>query len=173
MDWSKAKNILIVALLITNLILGGTYIKKESEKLDKINSATDAAISYIEKRGVKVECAVPRDVQDVSVLTLRFKDGGEGGLARTEYNGIPIEIIGLSSTDYIELIEKKAATIEILPAYNALLQSLGDITDYIDDVELIYLVDHTEYGGAGEDTAFPYWKLSTGGTSYYYAAFSE
>lgn len=173
MDWSKAKNILIIALLIINIILGKTYIDKERADLEKIYSQTDAAIEYIENRGVQIECAVPRDVIDVSVLTLRFKDGGEGGLARTEYDGIPIEILGLSSTDYIELIQKKAATIEILPAYTALLQSLEDITDYIDDVELIYLVDHTEYVGAGEDTAFPYWKLSSGGNSYYYAAFSE
>ena len=173
MDWSKAKNILIIALIITNVILGKTYIDKERDKLDKIYQATDAAIEYIENRGVEINCAVPRDVQDVSVLTLRFRDGGEGGLARTKYKDIPIEIIGLSSSDYIELIQEKAVTVEILPAYTALLQSLDDITEYIDDVELIYLVDHTEYFGAGEDTAFPYWKLSSGDSSYYYAAFSE
>ena len=173
MDWSKAKNILIIALIITNVILGKTYIDKERAKLDEIYQATDAAIEYIENRGVDINCAVPRDVQDVSVLTLRFRAGGEGGLARTKYKDIPIEIIGLSSSDYIELIQEKAAVVQILPAYTALLQSLEDITDYIDDVELIYLVDHTEYAGAGEDTAFPYWKLSSGDNSYYYAAFSE
>jgi len=173
MDWSKAKNILIVALLITNVILVRTYLGKERTKMEKIYAQTDAAIEYVEKKGIKINCDLPRDVWDVSVLTLKFKDGGEGGLTRTRYKDIPIEVLGLSSTDYIELIQKKAATIEILPAYTALLQSLEDITDAIDDVELVYLVDHTEYSGAGEDTAFPYWKLRSGSNTYYYAAFPE
>lgn len=174
MDWSKAKSILIVALLIVNIILGQHYIANERKKLLQIETSTDAAIEYMENHGVKVLCEIPRNTREVSVISLKFKPGDNaGGLARTEFKGIPVEILGLKSSEYIELIEQKNATIEVRPAYTALLQSLDDISDYIDDTELIYLVDHTEYSDAGEDTAFPYWKLSSGGNSYYYAAFSE
>ena len=174
MDWSRAKNILIIALVIANLMLGRSYLNKEREKQEQISTATDYAIEYIENRGINISCAVPRETEDLTVITLQFKPGENiGGLARTSFEGIPVEILGLSSAEYIEVIRKTDVVIETIPAYTALLQSLEDIHSEIDDIELIYLVDHTEYSGAGQDTAFPYWKISSGHSSYYYNAFLE
>lgn len=175
MDWSRAKSILIIALIICNLVLGSVYIGQVKTETDRIESLTNDAIEYIESRGIKVSCAVPSDVDGISVITLRFKEGDSaGGISRTEYDGIPVEIVGVKSSNFIEAIQRTDIVIEILPAYTALLKCVDSISNEIDDLELIYLVDRAAYAGAGgEDTALPYWKVSSSGNSYYYAAFTE
>ncbi len=175
MDWSRAKNILIIALIICNLVLGGIYVSQVKAEADKILQLTDNAVEYMQSRGIKISCEVPTSVDDISVIRLRFKAGDSaGGLSRTEFDGIPLEIVGLKSSSFIESIQATDIVIDVLPAYTALLKSMDSITDEVDDLELIYLVDRAAYAGeAGEDTALPYWKVSSGGNSYYYAAFAE
>lgn len=174
MDWSRAKSILIAALMIVDLILTGVYVSQERKAAIEIERATDTTIEYLEKKGIDVVCAVPEKRQSVKVVTLRFKEGSiPGGLARTMYEDLPIEVLGIRSSNYIEAIQETNISIDILPAYTALLKSLESVSGEIDDLELIYLVDRTSYAGAGQDTALPYWKVSSAGNSYYYAAFGE
>lgn len=75
MEWSKIKNILIIALLLTNILLlfmiifdGGK--KNESE----IPVPIDEAISILEKNGITVSC--PTDFHEImlSALTLTFDE---------------------------------------------------------------------------------------------------
>ena len=89
-----------------------------------------------------------------------------------QFNKTNTDARNLLGLIYHEMGEEGDALVQWIISQN-LNPEHNSASDYIDDVELIYLVDHTEYSGAGEDTAFPYWKLSSGGNSYYYAAFSE
>ncbi len=175
MDWARAKSILIIALIICILILSSIYVGQVKQENEKISELTQNAIEYVEKKGIKINCAVPTDAPDMSVITLKFIAGDSaGGLSRTEYDGMPLEIVGLKSSSFIESIQGTGVDLKVLPAYTALLKSLESVTDAIDDLELIYLVDRSAYAGeAGEDTALPYWKVSSGGNSYYYAAYAE
>ena len=175
MDWSRAKSVLIIALIICNLVLASVYVGGIRAEADKIAELTENAIAYVEQKGIKVNCAVPNSVSDISVINLKFIAGDSaGGLARSEFDGTPLEIVGLKSSSFIESIQKTSIELNVLPAYTALLKSLESVEGEIDDLELIYLVDRTVYAGeAGEDTALPYWKISSGGNSYYYAAYAE
>ena len=175
MDWARAKSILIIALIICIAILSSIYVGQIKAENDKLAELTQNAIEYIEKKGINVNCAVPTDVPDMSVITLKFIAGDSaGGLCRTGFDGMPLEIVGLKSSSFVESIQRTGIELKVLPAYTALLKSLESVTEEIDDLELIYLVDRSAYAGeAGEDTALPYWKLSSGGNSYYYAAYTE
>ena len=175
MDWSRAKNILIIALIICNLILTSVYVGQVKTEREKIADLTENAINYVEQKGINIDCAVPNQASDISVINLKFIAGDSAGaLARTEFDGIPLEVVGLKSSSFIESIQKTGIELNVLPAYTALLKSLESVTEDIDDLELVYLVDRSAYAGeAGEDTALPYWKLSSGGNSYYYAAYAE
>ena len=175
MDWSRAKSILIIALIICNLVLGSFYMSGIKEERAEIEQMTENAISYMESKGIDIVCEVPLEIDTIPVITLKLKEGNSaGGLARTEYDGIPLEVVGLRSSDYIESLQKTDSVIEVLPAYTALLKSIESVEGEVDDIELIYLVDRAEYAGeAGQDTALPYWKISSQGNSYYYAAFAE
>ncbi len=172
MDWSKAKSIMITILLVCDLILGGLLLGERIRENRDIAMANSAAVSYAENHGVSINCDIPSGSKRVYVLSLSFSEGKGSG--RSEYKGIPIEVLGSGDGEYLSGIEKKGSRIEILPAYSAVLKSVSNRGFSIESIELIYLVDRSAYGGqGGQDTALPYWKISTGNNYYYYAAYSD
>ena len=175
MNWSKAKTILIIALIVCNLFLLQNYLSIEQAEEDRIIESTESAVEYIENQGIKVNCEIPKKTMSLPVITVKLYAGDSaGGLCRIDVDGTALELWGVSDAESIELITKTDNEIEVLPAYTALLKSLESINDEIDGIELIYFVDRAAYAGeAGEDTALPYWKVSSGTNSYYYSAFSE
>lgn len=175
MNWSRAKTILIIALVITNVFLLSVYHKNAKADADRIAESTASAIEYLESRGIEIDCEVPKNIETMPVITLSFSQGDKGGgLYTSTVEGYPLEIIGLSDGKYINYAEKSDVDLDTLPAYTALLKSVGSITGRVTDLQLIYLIDRSDYvGQAGQDTALPYWKLSSGENSYYYSAFSE
>ena len=172
MDWSKAKSIMIAILLAIDLGIGGMYFNNELKTAGSLKASTEAAVSYAEGRGVRINCEIPSKSKKVNVISVDFSSGA--GESPESWHGVRIEILGQSSDEYISGIEKNGARIDTLPAYTAVLKSLGSVNGSIDGIELIYLVDRTSYSGmAGKDTALPYWKLGSGNNFYYYAAYSD
>ncbi len=157
------------------MVLLKSYMVSERKEAAKIAASTDAAIEYVEKSGISINCDIPRDSRSIPLLIVELKGGhSEGGATRIMFGKLPLEVLGVRSVSYIAGVTESDKSIEILPAYTALLKSIESIEKSIDEVELIYLVDRTAYAGeAGEDTALPYWKISSEGNSYYYSAFSE
>jgi hypothetical protein len=172
MDWSKAKSMMIAILLVINLAIGGMYVSGIVSENRAIAAETKSAIEYAEGKGVRINCPVPGGSKKVNVISVEFAGGA--GESPKSYKGIKIELLGVSGQEHIEKIEKTGSRINTLPAYTAILKSLGSVTGSIDGLELIYLVDRTSYSGmAGKDTALPYWKLVSGNNFYYYAAYSN
>lgn len=172
MDWSKAKSMMIAILLVINLIIGGMYAKNIIEENRALAAEAASAISYAESKGVMINCPVPSGTKKVNVISVEFSSGS--GSSPESYRGLAIELLGVSGQEYISRIEKTGSRIDTLPAYTAILKSLGSVSGSIDGLELIYLVDRTSYSGmAGKDTALPYWKLVSGNNFYYYAAYSD
>ena len=70
MDWSKAKTILIVALLITNIFLVATYgtmgVKDRPEILDE-----EELIELMGQRGVYLETEIPKPPKSMEVIPVR------------------------------------------------------------------------------------------------------
>lgn len=175
MNWSRAKDILIIALFIANILLFRNYLTGIRAEEAHIAQSTAAAIDYAEASGIKINCEVPQKILKLPVISVSIKGGNSaGGLTRILLKEAPLEIIGLRSAFYVEQIDETDKSISILPAYTALLKSMDSVEEQIDEIELIYLVDRAAYAGeAGEDTALPYWKLSSNGNNYYYSAFAE
>ena len=69
MDWAKAKTIIIIALLLTNLFLIVTYgefgVKDNPQTFDG-----PALIELLEERGVVVEAAIPEKPKDMELLSV-------------------------------------------------------------------------------------------------------
>lgn len=76
MDWAKAKSVLIIAFIITNIILGyNLYI-------DKIKTNKDVFFQqeYIEDlnkllktKNIKVDCDLPTDIPKLSILHVKYE----------------------------------------------------------------------------------------------------
>jgi regulatory protein YycI of two-component signal transduction system YycFG len=75
-DWAKAKTIIIIALLLTNLFLIFTYgdfgIKDEPETFNRA-----ALIQLLEERGVFIEGDIPEKPKDMELLSVEVIHGEE------------------------------------------------------------------------------------------------
>jgi regulatory protein YycI of two-component signal transduction system YycFG len=72
MDWTKAKNILIVALIVTNLVLVATYLIQNSRLEDDEKEMQDVIIKLLEDKNIFVETDIPDEHPRMPKLTVQF-----------------------------------------------------------------------------------------------------
>lgn len=72
MDWSKAKNIIIVMLILTNLFIifmyGGEYIQKHEED----DSVYEYTMNVLSQHNVSVECEIPEEEERMHSLVVTY-----------------------------------------------------------------------------------------------------
>lgn len=75
MDWSKAKNVLIVAFIVINILMGYVLIVKDKE-VDATNSPDfiNQAIELLNKKQIKVHTDIPNINPELSALTVVFEN---------------------------------------------------------------------------------------------------
>lgn len=76
MDWSKAKNILILAFIVTNVFLIYNIQSKlfEQEQVQLINDESVANVEqYLEESKIKLETNIPREIISLPILDVRYK----------------------------------------------------------------------------------------------------
>ncbi|MDR2356027.1 MAG: hypothetical protein LBE16_07505 [Clostridiales Family XIII bacterium] len=112
MDWGKAKNILIVALLVTNLVLLGTYVLRETQRFGADDDDTLRRI--LTEYKVFIETELPKQPGPMAVLYVRpeTEDGALIEEALAEQAPIPNE-------------DREA----MLRAANAVLERCGFMTE--------------------------------------------
>lgn len=72
MDWTKAKTILIVALLITNLVLLATWFSQGSRFETDAKEMEEVTISLLEDKGIYIETAIPKERPRMGSLTVQY-----------------------------------------------------------------------------------------------------
>lgn len=177
MDWSKAKTIIIIALLMTNLLMGGFYLSGYREDMQERKLAAESAVQYAAQKGVTVSTELPADLKKLPVLFVSLNYDGSGKLH--SHRGLPVEASGDFGGEIVPESEGETGGL-LIPASKALLKLLdsfgGNIPEGldIDKVSLVYWVDTSFSGGyALEDTAIPAWKFESGSDCYYIEAFAE
>ena len=75
MDWSKAKSILIIALIITNSILFGFNIYNQNTAKDLLNSKkfVKETTELLNERGIKLDCRIPTYKDKLPTLRVEFE----------------------------------------------------------------------------------------------------
>ncbi|MCT4565611.1 MAG: two-component system regulatory protein YycI [Maledivibacter sp.] len=100
MDWAKAKNILIIAFIITNLILG-YYVFKDWKANNVSYSISEERINDVKKilnkKNIIVNASVPQDIFELPGLILEYET----------YNKEEIEarVFGDGKRDYIQKVK--------------------------------------------------------------------
>ena len=177
MDWSKAKTILIIALLIVCILLGSLLGIKEIERKKLDASTLEQTKKYLESLEIEYNKDIPLSRPLLPVLFVEYK-GGETKTENPSYKGYPV--CGGSETEMpcsIKEAGKKKA--RIMSASAALLQFIGDLhgdTDglSIENISLIYYIDNSLYAeSSGNDTAIPTWKIESSAGNYYINAYSQ
>ena len=74
MDWSKAKSILIAALIITNsLLLYVLYINDDYKDATLAESFIEESMQLLENKDIKINTEIPRDLPDIYGLTVEYE----------------------------------------------------------------------------------------------------
>jgi hypothetical protein len=180
MDWTKAKNILIIALLITNAIVGTTYALRLQETRQVWTAEAAHATEYFDAIGVSLNTEIPAKPVKLPVLFVRFDPATEDGSGEPVYDGkYRVETgrpsAAIASVRRGENKRQISSASYALLKYAAAMEARGEAPQNIDGIELLYLVDQTEHDGTiSEDTAVPAWKLTlAGGETFYVNAYGE
>lgn len=109
MDWTKAKTILIVALIVTNLVLIATYYYQNSRYNEDEREMQEVTIRLLEEKGIYVQTDIPVGHHRLPKLTVQYdkmnenvieeqlaKQASRGNTALTEE-----ELIAMT-TEFIE-----------------------------------------------------------------------
>jgi regulatory protein YycI of two-component signal transduction system YycFG len=72
MDWTKAKSILIVALIVTNLVLISTYLFQSNSLKDDEKEMQDVTIKLLEEKNIFVQTDIPNDHRRMAKLTVQY-----------------------------------------------------------------------------------------------------
>ncbi|MFV0517087.1 MAG: two-component system regulatory protein YycI [Aminipila sp.] len=70
MDWSKTKNILIIALIATNIFLMFTYFTKNQEV--KQNGTQDIILSVLENKNIFVDNKIPQKYEKMPAINIEY-----------------------------------------------------------------------------------------------------
>ncbi len=175
MDWSKAKTVLIIALLIANLILGGAYLAQQHAGERDISGYSRNTEVYLCDRGVELRTSIPTQTPRLPVLFVSFEAGGPG---YSEFGGLRVE--GGATGETPAAASEGDTKQEIRPAASAALELANELGTealtglVIEEVELVYWVDSSSYDGAArEDTAVPAWRFTTNLGTFYLSAYDE
>ncbi|HML35835.1 MAG TPA: two-component system regulatory protein YycI [Bacillota bacterium] len=72
MDWTKAKTILIVALIITNLVLIGTYVYQNTRFNTDEKEMQDVTVKLLAEKNIFIETDIPKERPKMSKLTVKY-----------------------------------------------------------------------------------------------------
>lgn len=74
LNWSKAKTILIVAFIITNLILGLVILKDENQEVSTIKeSFIDDVVEILAKKNIYLATEIPNEIPSLNTLTVEYE----------------------------------------------------------------------------------------------------
>jgi len=179
MDWSKAKTILIIALLVSCLSLGGLLLNDRKKEAENDRLAVEAAGLYLKEQGVSSICDIPLKRPKLPVLFVQFYSTLDSSVHKqlTEYKGRDLICIieAEQSAYYPELKEAGKTKAKVCTASSALLSvcaSMENIRNLeIKEINLVYYIQLSEVSENLEDTAIPSWQIVTDRGTYYVNAF--
>lgn len=74
MDWTRAKTILIIALLLTNCLLGGLYYQQYMKNNAVYESEVRDTLEFLENHRIYLDTEIPEKIRKMPVLTVRYED---------------------------------------------------------------------------------------------------
>ncbi len=107
MDWSRAKSLLIIAFLLTNLYLLFNIYDNNYRHLTADNQEINEVIDVLENKGIELIPDIPRDVSVPGILTVEYQEISPQHLASIFFGVSDIEPIIQNGTTIYMKDEKK------------------------------------------------------------------
>ncbi len=172
MDWSKAKNVLIIGFVVINILMGYVLIAKDKE-VDATNSSDfiNQAIELLNKKEIGVHTNIPNVNPELPALTVVFENMKPELINKNFFNSrgyvssVSEELVEISLGDEIISILNKKLLIYESSAKEIKYPTLSD--DIVIDIAKEFLI---EKGYKIEDTKISHMKRVE---DYYYVEFSK
>lgn len=88
MDWSKAKTILIVAFIITNILLGLVVFSKDKQEESTIKSSfIEDVVEILEKKDIYIDTEISKEMPKLNTLTVEYEILDFDKVNRDFFNG--------------------------------------------------------------------------------------
>ena len=177
MDWSKAKNIIIAALLLANLLIGGNLLAQRSSQRQQIRQQAADTCAFLEQAGITIDADIPQQAEKMPVIFLRLQRADEAP-KEEQYKEYPIVVQGAGlGYELAGAGQQAAQTItasEALLKLYALLSQEGSVEGkHVETIDLVYLLSPGDASFAAQDTATPAWRIQVSGRTYYVDAYGE
>jgi len=105
MDWTKAKTILIIALLITNIFLLVTYTLSNSDNETSEEELLRETIALLEEKNIYVKGELPSVYQKMPVLMVQYDRLDPDFLHQKLAEQIPMERESRSRKEIVKMVE--------------------------------------------------------------------
>lgn len=106
MDWTKAKTILIVALVVTNLVLIATYFAQNSRFENDEKEMEAVTIRLLEEKNIFVETDIPEERPRMAKLTVRYDTLDEDAVNKQMAGQIPLPPEEQTPENYVAMAEE-------------------------------------------------------------------
>lgn len=176
MDWSKAKNIIIAALIAANLFLGFEYYNQVSDSAKAEEDAVRTTESYLQYMGIELNCSIPAEREKLPVVFVNIE---EGRSEETSKDGIAIVVTGAQGlcavpTDTGDTRAQVISASEAVRRFTSMLPSEELKGLSIEGIRLVYRVDRAGLGMEQKhDTAVPAWEITSNGSVCYIEGFDN
>lgn len=88
MDWSKAKNILIIAFIIMNILLGyNLYMNKQIDEKLVSEELIESTMRLLNEKGIGIKTEIPRTIEGVPSLTVDYENSDINSLNNQFFEG--------------------------------------------------------------------------------------
>ena len=74
MDWSKAKNIIVIALVLTNVFLIVQYALQYSHLIRRSDVVNDYTVNILHRNNIEIDCKIPVHKSKMFALTVSYSD---------------------------------------------------------------------------------------------------
>ena len=164
MDWSKAKTILIIAFIVTNIVLG--YALFNSQRIDeptlKEDFITDVA-KLLKEKDITLNTAIPKEIPSLGIMTVVYEQRTPGDLNKSFFNNTAE---GVTVNEGVVLFEKGKEKLIVTDGKNILYLNDDEEEKYpsLDKEEAIYISKKflEEKGFSKDDMKLTFQKESNG-----------
>lgn len=75
MDWSKAKNILIISFIFTNIFIAYVLfsVNKDQEKVEIQDEFIEDVVALLAKESIKIDTEVPKEIPSLPIVSVEYE----------------------------------------------------------------------------------------------------
>lgn len=152
MDWSKAKTILIIAFIVTNLLL--IYMLFENKQIVEPTISDDfieEVVKLLDTKDISLKCEIPRELPSLTIMSVEYEKNNAADVNKYFFNDT---CVGVSKDEEIVEFKKNNEIVNIINEKHLIYKSNSSTEEYneiSEEVAIQIAKDFLKEKGYSED----------------------